>query len=117
MDLPFLNANHITSNIRELYFNNGFGITINYLKQVIDIAYSMQMAQDVRLLKVCNFCNKAFIANNQKAEYDTPQSKNKANVYKSRNKSISRNVIQTEKDISVKVPSKELSDEIVKKLK
>ena len=57
MDLPFLNANHITSNIRELYFNNSFGITINYLKQAIDIAYSMQMAQDVRLLKVCNFCN------------------------------------------------------------
>ena len=106
MDLPFLNANHITSNIRELYFNNGFGITINYLKQVIDIAYSMQMAQDVRLLKVCNFCNKAFIANNPKAEYDTPQCKNKANVYKSRNKSISKNVIQTEKGISVKVPSK-----------
>lgn len=106
MDLPFLNANHITSNIRELYFNNSFGITINYLKQAIDIAYSMQMAQDVRLLKVCNFCNKAFIANNPKAEYDTPQCKNKANVYKSRNKSISKNVIQTEKGISVKVPSK-----------
>ena len=52
-----------------------------------------------------------------KAEYDTPQCKNKVNVYKSRNKSISRNIIQTEKDISVKVPSKELSDEIVKKLK
>lgn len=117
MDLPFLNANHITSNIRELYFNSSFGITINYLKQAIDIAYSMQMAQDVRLLKVCNFCNKAFIANNPKAEYDTPQCKNKANVYKSRNKSISKNVIQTEKGISVKVPSKELSDEIVKKLK
>lgn len=116
MDLPFLNANHITSNIRELYFNNSFGITINYLKQAIDIAYSMQMAQDVRLLKVCNFCNKAFIANNPKAEYDTPQCKNKANVYKSRNKSISKNVIQTEKGISVKVPSNELLDEIVKKL-
>lgn len=99
MDLHFLNANHITSNIRELYFNNSFGITINYLKQAIDIAYSMQMAQDVRLLKVCNFCNKAFIANNPKAEYDTPQCKNKANVYKSRNKSISKNVIQTEKGI------------------
>ena len=32
----------------------------------------MQMAQDVRLLKICNFCEKAFIANNPKAEYDTP---------------------------------------------
>ena len=63
-----------------------FGFTINYLKQAIDISYSMQMAQDVRLLKICNFCEKAFIANNPKAEYDTPQCKNKANVYKSRAK-------------------------------
>lgn len=117
MDLPFLNANHITSNIRELYLNSSFGITINYLKQAVDIAYSIQMAQDVRLLKVCNFCNKAFIANNPKAEYDTPQCKNKANVYKSRSKYISKNVIQTKKDISVKIPSKELSDEFIKKLK
>ena len=68
------------------------GFTINYLKQAIDISYSMQMAQDVRLLKICNFCEKAFIANNPKAEYDTPQCKNKANVYKSRGKNISRNV-------------------------
>ena len=117
MDLPFLNANHITSNIRELYLNSSFGITINYLKQAVDIAYSMQMAQDVRLLKVCNFCNKAFIANNPKAEYDTPQCKNKANVYKSRSKCISKNVIQTEKGISVKIPSKELSDDITKNTK
>lgn len=117
MELPFLNSNHITSNIRELYLNNSFVITINYLKQAVDIAYSMQMAQDVRLLKICNFCNKAFIANNPKAEYDTPQCKNKANVYKSRGKSISKNVIQTEKGISVKIPSKGLSDDITKNLK
>lgn len=37
-----------------------------HLKQAIDISYSMQMAQDIRLLKICNFCEKAFIANNQK---------------------------------------------------
>ena len=105
MDLPFLNANHITSNIRELYLNSSFGITINYLKQAVDIAYLMQMAQDVRLLKVCNFCNKAFIANNPKAEYDTPQCKNKANVYKSRGKTISRNVIHADDGITVKIPN------------
>ena len=44
------------------------------------------MGQDVRLLKICNFCNKAFIAKNPKAEYDTYNCKNKANVYKSRAK-------------------------------
>ena len=105
MKLPFLTANHLEHNINDLYYNNSFGFTINYLKQAVDIAYSMQMAQDVRLLKICNFCEKSFIANNPKAEYDTPQCKNKANVYKSRGKTISRNVIHTEDGISVKMPN------------
>ena len=43
MDLPFLNANHITSNIRDLYLNSRFVITINFIKQSIDILYLMQM--------------------------------------------------------------------------
>ena len=33
------------------------------------------------MLKICKFCHKAFIPKNSKAEYDTPQCKNKANVY------------------------------------
>lgn len=77
----------------------------------------MQMAQDIKLLKICNFCEKAFIANNPKAEYDTPQCKNKANVYKSRGKTISRNIIHTEDGISVKMPSKDLSNDMIKGLK
>lgn len=117
MKLPFLSVNHLTHNIDDLYYNNSFGFTINYLKQAIDISYSMQMAQDVRLLKICNFCEKAFIANNPKAEYDTPQCKNKANVYKSRGKTISRNVICTDDGIKVKMPSQELSDSLIKKSK
>lgn len=116
-ELPFLSVNHLEHKIEDLYYNNSFGFTINYLKQAIDISYSMQMAQDVRLLKICNFCEKAFIANNPKAEYDTPQCKNKANVYKSRGKTISRNVIHTEDSISVKMPSKDLSNDIIKGLK
>ncbi len=112
MKLPFLSINHLTHSIDDLYYNNSLGFTIDYLKQDIDISYSMQMAQDVRLLKICNFCNKVFIANNPKAEYDTPQCKNKANVYKSRGKAISRNVIYTDDGISVKIPSQELSDSL-----
>lgn len=115
MKLPFLSVNHLTHNIEDLYYNNSFSFTINYLKQAIDISYSMKMAQDVRLLKICNFCEKAFIANNPKAEYDTPQCKNKANVYKSRGKIISRNVIHTDNGIAVKIPSQELSDDLKKK--
>ena len=105
MKLPFLSVNHLEHKIEDLYYNNSFGFVINYLKQAIDISYSMQMAQDVRLLKICNFCEKAFIANNPKAEYDTPQCKNKANVYKSRGKTISRNVIHADDGITVKIPN------------
>ena len=115
MKLPFLRVNHLTHNIEDLYYNNSFGFTINYLKQAIDISYSMQMAQGIRLLKICNFCEKAFIANNPKAEYDTPQCKNKANVYKSRGKTIYRNVIHTDDGFAVKIPSQELSDSLKKK--
>lgn len=117
MKLPFLSVNHLTQNIDDLYYNNSFGFTINYLKQAIDTSYAIQMAQDVRLLKICNFCEKAFIANNPKAEYDTPQCKNKANVYKSRGKNISRNVIYNDNEIAVKIPSQELSDSLIKKSK
>ena len=111
MQMPFLSVNNLTHNFNDLYQNNSFGFTINYLKQAIDTYYAMQIGQDIRLLKICNFCNKAFIANNPKAEYDTPQCKNKANVYKSRKKSLHPNIIQTEdKRIAVKVtPSNELS--------
>ncbi len=115
MKLPFLSANHLTHNLEDLYYNNSFGFTINYLKQAIDIYYGMQMAQDVRLLKVCNYCDKAFIAKNPKAEYDTYNCKNKANVYKSRARSS--NIIHTETGIAVKIPSEEFSKELLNGLK
>lgn len=55
---------------------------ITCLKQYIDYYFAKTVAQDINLLKICKFCNKAFLAVNPKAEYDTPQCKNKANVYK-----------------------------------
>ncbi len=59
---------------------------ITSLKQYIDFYFTKAVAKDINLLKICKFCNNAFLANNPKAEYDTPQCKNKANVYKSRAK-------------------------------
>ena len=59
---------------------------ITCLKQYADYYFAKTVAQDINLLKICKFCNKAFLAVNPKAEYDTPQCKNKANVYKSRAK-------------------------------
>ncbi len=37
-------------------------------------------------VKLCKYCGKPFIAENIRAEYDTQQCRNKANIYKSRNK-------------------------------
>lgn len=59
---------------------------ITCLKQYVDYYFAKTVAKDINLLKICKFCNKAFLAVNPKAEYDTPQCKNKANVYKSRAK-------------------------------
>ena len=59
---------------------------ITCLKQYIDYYFAKTVAKDINLLKICKFCNKAFLAVNPKAEYHTPQCKNKANVYKSRAK-------------------------------
>ena len=59
---------------------------ITCLKQFIDYYFAKTVAKDINLLKICKFCNKAFLAVNPKAEYHTPQCKNKANVYKNRAK-------------------------------
>ena len=59
---------------------------ITCLKQYIDYYFAKTVAQDINLLKICKFCNKAFLAVNPKAEYHSPQCKNKANVYKNRAK-------------------------------
>lgn len=59
---------------------------ITCLKHYIDYYFAKTVAQDINLLKIYKFCNKAFLAVNPKAEYHTPQCKNKANVYKSRAK-------------------------------
>lgn len=115
MKLPFLSVNHLTHNFEDLYRNKSFGFTVNYLKQAIDINYSIQIGQDVRLLKLCNYCNKAFIAKNPKAEYDTYNCKNKANVYKSRAKSSK--VKHSDTGFAVKLPSDELSNSIIKEIK
>ena len=85
-----------------------------YRKRGIDVNYAIQMGQDVRLLKICNFCNKAFIAKNPKAEYDTYNCKNKANVYKSRAKSS--NMVHTDIGIAVKLPSDDISEDLVKNI-
>ena len=73
-------VNHINMFLTQKEIVN-IEIPITSLKQFIDFYFARTVSRDVNLLKICKFCNKAFIANNPKAEYDTPQCKNKANVY------------------------------------
>lgn len=79
-NVPILNINNLSSSIDSLQ-NGQIILKYNYLKQAIDLNFMIQLSQDTIMLKICKFCHKAFIATNSKAEYDTPQCKNKANVY------------------------------------
>ena len=83
--LKQFSANNIQMNLTQ---NGAFSVQfqINCLKQYLDYYFAKTVSKEINLLKICKFCNKAFLANNPKAEYDTPQCKNKANVYKSRAK-------------------------------
>ena len=77
---PLIAINNLYTNIDSLH-NNEIGLVYGYLKQAIDLNFLVNLSQDTIMLKICKFCHKAFIPKNSKAEYDTPQCKNKANVY------------------------------------
>jgi hypothetical protein len=79
-NVSILNINNLSNSIDSLQ-NGQIILKYNYLKQAIDLNFMIQLSQDTIMLKICKFCHKAFIATNSKAEYDTPQCKNKANVY------------------------------------
>ena len=79
-NVPILNINNLSNSIDSLQ-NGQIILKYNYLKQAIDLNFMIQLSQDTIMLKICKFCHKAFIATNSKSEYDTPQCKNKANVY------------------------------------
>ena len=83
--LKQFSANNIKMNLTQ---NGTFSVEfqVTCLKQYLDYYFAKTVSKEINLLKICKFCNKAFLANNPKAEYDTPQCKNKANVYKSRAK-------------------------------
>ena len=58
----------------------------NSLKQAIDMTFGFMLCSEKNPLKICKHCGKVFYAKNPKAEYDSSQCRNQANVYKSRNK-------------------------------
>jgi hypothetical protein len=58
----------------------------NSLKQAIDMAFGFMLCSEKNPLRICKHCGKVFYAKNPKAEYDSSQCRNQANVYKSRNK-------------------------------
>lgn len=58
----------------------------NSLKQAIDMSFGFMVCSEKNPLRICKHCGKVFYAKNPKAEYDSSQCRNQANVYKSRNK-------------------------------
>lgn len=58
----------------------------NSLKQALDMAFGFMLCSEQNPIKICKHCGKVFYAKNPKAEYDSSQCRNQANVYKSRNK-------------------------------
>ena len=58
----------------------------NSLKQAIDMSFGFMICSEKNPLRICKHCGKVFYAKNPKAEYDSSQCRNQANVYKSRNK-------------------------------
>ena len=82
----------------------------NSLKLAIDTMFALNETTERKTVKMCKHCGKPFSSENLRAEYCIPQCRNQANVYKSRGKIISRNVIHTDDGISVKIPNKEIFD-------
>lgn len=75
------------------FIDDSENIAIRYcwdsLKSAIRTMLRLNETSEKREIKLCKYCWKPFIAENLKAEYDTPQCRNKANVYKSRSKNKS----------------------------
>ena len=97
---PIISINKLGNEIHRV--PTEMGVSFNFL---------VNITQDIPMLKACKYCGKAFIASNPKAEYDNPNCKNKANVYKSRGKVIANNMIVKEDGtIAMKIaPSEDLS--------
>ena len=58
----------------------------NSLKQAIDVIFALNATSGRKTVKACKYCGLPFYSENLKAEYCSPQCRNKANVYKSRAK-------------------------------
>lgn len=52
----------------------------------IECTNGFMLCSEKNPLRICKHCGKVFYAKNPKAEYDSSQCRNQANVYKSRNK-------------------------------
>ena len=63
-----------------------FGWKFNSLRAIIETMLLLNETNGRNQVKLCKYCGKPFIAENIRAEYDTQQCRNKANIYKSRNK-------------------------------
>lgn len=84
--LDFFKARNITVNAKAGEDNFSLQWVFNSLASALDTIVLVKICDKNQPLRICKFCGKLFIAENVRAEYCSPQCRNKANVYKSRAK-------------------------------
>ncbi|MDR0979338.1 MAG: hypothetical protein LBL91_05410 [Lachnospiraceae bacterium] len=82
----FFKARNITINAKAGESNFSLQWAFNSLALALDTILLVKICDTNQPLRMCKFCNQFFIAENVRAEYCSPQCRNKANVYKSREK-------------------------------
>ena len=84
--LDFFKARNITINAKAGDTHFSLQWVFNSLASALDTILLVKICDKNQPLRICKHCGKLFIAENVRAEYDTPQCRNQANVYKSREK-------------------------------
>ncbi len=82
--LDFFKARNITINAKAGDAHFSLQWVFNFLASALDTILLVKICDKKQPLRICKHCGKLFIAENVRAEYDTPQCRNQANVYKSR---------------------------------
>ncbi len=82
--LDFFKARNITINAKTGDTHFSLQWVFNSLASALDTILLVKICDKNQPLRICKYCGKLFIAENVRAEYDTLQCRNQANVYKNR---------------------------------
>ena len=78
----------IAPNYRISLYDDGPKIVWDFhsLLQTIQMIFSFALTDDQKPIRLCRYCNRAFVPQDARAAFCSPECKNKFNVYKSRSK-------------------------------